>query len=277
MLLASPHHGEAPGRPRPGFPLWSLGLALLLVGPLLAPFAWTGVYPALRPVNALSSVVPQERALTAVTLPGALAWGLALVWFALAYWRSRDVRPWEAGLVLVGGTLALLRTGNAWLYALALIAPMARQLSLARLSPAVRAAAAGVLVLGTAGSLLVARPASAPASALKAVAATRASTAEVIFAWQPWASSVRQAAPAGATVLGAGSPYAWPSSFWTSYGRVMSGRVGWSSLLDQEHVGLVVLDTQGLQGDLARLVEASPGWHVVETGDGALVAERVGS
>ena len=104
--------------------------AICLVLPLVAAEVWTGFWLATSDPT-LSAIATSEQTLSVRSPGGEWAMLLALVWFALAYWR-RDVRIWEIALIVIGGTAALVRTGNEWFDALALILPIGRQISLAR-------------------------------------------------------------------------------------------------------------------------------------------------
>jgi hypothetical protein len=102
--------------------------ALCAVLPLIGAEVWTGYRIGLAdPVLAVLS--PTEQALSVRSPGGQWAMLLTLVWFALAYWR-RSVRWWEIALVAVGGAAALVRVGNAWVDAVALVIPLGRQVSI---------------------------------------------------------------------------------------------------------------------------------------------------
>ena len=70
-------------------------------------------------------------------------------WFALAYAQRRCVW-WEAALVLGGGVVALLRAGNLWVLALALVVPLGARAGEAADVPVIEAGgrAGGALVGG---------------------------------------------------------------------------------------------------------------------------------
>jgi hypothetical protein len=122
-------------------------VAVVAVLPLFVPAAlsglsdlsgWSGLsgfrLAASDPV--LSVIATTEQPLSQRSPGGVWAMGLALLWFSLAY-RHRRVGAWETGLVLVGGAAALIRLGNTWLDAAALVLPLARQFRLAQ-TPAAR-------------------------------------------------------------------------------------------------------------------------------------------
>src|SRR5215208_7756398 len=101
-------------------------LAACAVLPLVAPDVWSGFRLA-QSDPVLSVIAPTEQPLS-VRSPGAVwAVGLALTWLALAYWR-REVKVWEAALVLVGSAFILARLGNAWVYDAAILLPLAHKL-----------------------------------------------------------------------------------------------------------------------------------------------------
>src|SRR5690348_447636 len=100
-------------------------LATGAVLPLVAAVAWSGLRVGLAD-PLLAVIAPSEQPLSARS-PGAL-WAacLVLVWFGLGYWR-RQFAWWEPILVIGCGAAALVRAGNLWLAALALVLPLARQ------------------------------------------------------------------------------------------------------------------------------------------------------
>src|SRR5207244_11463441 len=99
-------------------------VAILAGLPLLAPEVWSGFRLAQSDV-VLSVISTTEQPLSVRSPGGVWAIGLALAWFALAYWHRR-FRLWEAALVVIGGVAILARLGNAWLYAAALPPPLRR-------------------------------------------------------------------------------------------------------------------------------------------------------
>ena len=106
-------------------------VAAVLVLPLFAPEVWSGFRLAL-PNDVLAIVAPTEQPLSVRSPGGEWAVGLALVWFAVAYWR-RNASWWQGALVVLGTTAALVRAGNLWLDGVLLIAPLGRQLSCLRM------------------------------------------------------------------------------------------------------------------------------------------------
>src|SRR5436309_3711192 len=80
-------------------------LAVVAVLPLVVLEAWVGLRLGTAD-NALGVIAPTEQPLSVRTPAGPWAIGLALAWFALAYWRG-DFKWWEAALVVIGGIAAL--------------------------------------------------------------------------------------------------------------------------------------------------------------------------
>src|SRR5262249_15260391 len=87
--------------------------------PLFAPEVWSGFRLA-QSDTALSVIAATEQPLSVRSPGGLWAMLLALAWFGLAYWQ-RHVTWWEAVLIVVGGSVALARLGNAWLFGLAMM------------------------------------------------------------------------------------------------------------------------------------------------------------
>jgi hypothetical protein len=142
-------------------------LAALVVLPLLAPGVWYGFSLGL-PSEVLGAVSPMEQPLSVRSLPGAWAVGVALLWFALAY-RSQRAAWWEPMLVLAGSAAALLRAGNTWLDALALLAPLAMRFSDVHVTRPMLATLSVGCLATTLGVAVVTRPPSLPAGAIAAV------------------------------------------------------------------------------------------------------------
>src|SRR5438105_2312206 len=94
-------------------------VVVLAVLPLLVPELWVGFRVGLFD-TALAVIAPTEQPLSVRSPAGPWAIGLALTWFGLAYWQ-RKFAWWEVALVVVGGIAALVRLGNAWLDAAALV------------------------------------------------------------------------------------------------------------------------------------------------------------
>src|SRR5579859_2812846 len=85
----------------------AMAVALCAVLPLIAPEVWGGFrLGTADPI--LSALSVFEQPLSVRTPGGPWAVGVALAWFALAYWR-RKFALWEAALVLIGGAAALAR------------------------------------------------------------------------------------------------------------------------------------------------------------------------
>jgi hypothetical protein len=238
------------------------------------PLIWSGFRLVLQPHPTLGLLLETERPLTVRSLSGTWAVISAAAWFLLAY-RSRSVALWEVGLVLGGGALALVRTGNAWVFALALVPAVARQVALARVRGLVALVAAAGLVVACVAAFAATRPLSLPASAARAAQA--ASGSGPVFSTLHWATPLQDALGGGRQVLGAGDPWAAPPAYWADYQKISLGHERWASLLDSYDVGLLVLDAADIHQRLARFVRTSPGWHLLFDEDGVLVAERTAS
>jgi hypothetical protein len=244
--------------------------AVCAVLPLLAPEVWSGFRLALAdPLRA--AIASTEQPMSVRSPAGEWAMLLALVWFASAYWR-RDFKLWEIAAVVLGGAAALIRVGNAWLDALLLVIPLARQLSLLNANRWILAgtAAAGLAVAG--GTLYLTRPPALPRAAMQAAAAAR--TEGTVFADWRWASQLQRELTSE-RVLAANGLGSESSDFWLNYVRIVQDYEQWPSELQAMNVNLLVLDSQNAA--LPDQVRASPDWHVLyDTGD-AFVAERVTS
>jgi hypothetical protein len=245
-------------------------LAACAVLPLLAPEVWTGFRFGVSDV-ALAVIAPTEAPLS-VRSPGGL-WAIALsvTWFGLAY-RLRDVKLWEVALVIVGGAAALLRLGNLWVDALAMLLPLARQL--AALKPAVSiqlAAALGALVVAVATTLTV-KPPELPAAASQVALATTTRGKDMAD-WR-WAGELQRGLGGQHQVWAAGGLSSESFDFWLDYLRVAQGHERWAQVLRQFDVDLVVLEATDQQHRAAELVRASADWRVTFDAGGALVAER---
>src|SRR5579859_2735515 len=236
--------------------------AAALVLPLFAPEVWSGFRLA-RPDDVLAIFAPTEQPLSVRSPGGQWAAGLALAWLALAYWR-RNTTWWEGGLVVLGTTIALVRTGNLWLDALLLVAPLGRQLADLRLrrEPLGAAAAVGLLVAGV--TLWTVRPPALPAGALQAAQSAHGT----VFADWRWAAEVQR--HVDGHVLGADGLASESPSFWTDYARVTHDFEQWPAELRALDVDVVVINTDlpGLPDDL----RSSPDWRVLYDADHALVA-----
>jgi hypothetical protein len=245
-------------------------LAGLAVVPLLAPEVWSGFRLAFSdPV--LSVLAASEQPLSVRSPSGVWAIALATAWFALAYWR-RDYRLWEAALVVLGGAVALARTGNAWVDALAMVGPLARQLGIVGAGPTVRALGAALCVTAAAITLAVSRPPELPGAALDAAHAS-ASRGVVLADWR-WAPALAQRLGNDQPVLASSGLASQPTAFWLDYIRVAQGHERWAAVLRDLNVSLVVLEAADQQRRAADLIRGSADWRVIYDRDGALVAER---
>jgi hypothetical protein len=259
-------------------------VAVVAVLPLLVPEVWSGFrLAASDPL--LSVIAPTEQPLSVRSPGGLWAIGLVLLWFSLAY-RQRRVSAWETGLVLAGGAAALIRLGNAWLDAAALVLPLAHQLRLAN-PPAARppgppalntrrmllgvAVVASLVAFGvsTVGSL----PPALPAPAVAALVAPPAQ-GTVLADWR-WAAEVQQRLGPTHTVLASAGLASESPGFWLNYLQVAQGHARWAADLRQLQVNLVVLESTDQQHAAAELVRTSPDWHVLFDAGGALIAERI--
>jgi hypothetical protein len=246
-------------------------LVVCAVLPLLVPAVWGGLRLALSD-DVLAVVAPMTEApLSARSPVGVWAVLLGIGWFGLAY-RSRNLVWWEIGLVLVGGSVALLRVGNSWLDGLLLVAPLARQIHLVRVRPLLLGALAVLCVC--VALLLLARlqPPALPAHASAAALATGGS-GRVLADWR-WAPELQRRFGQTRTVLAGAGLGSESSAFWIDYLRVAQGHERWMQILEQMDVDLVVLDAADQQTAAAALVRASPEWQVLDDRDGALVARR---
>src|SRR6202022_1637083 len=116
---------------------------------------------------ALGVIAPTEQQLSVRSPGGLWAGALALAWFGLTY-RRREVVLWEAALVVVGGYVALVRLGNAWVDAAAILVPLARQLALARLKPVVMGGLGAICLAVALVTLAISRPPVLPTAASEA-------------------------------------------------------------------------------------------------------------
>lgn len=258
-----------PSRPpaRPDFALALPYLATLaLVLPLVAAQVWTGLRAGLSDY-VLGTIAASEQPLSVRSPGGEWAIGLALAWFALAYWQRR-VRWWEAALVVLGATAALLRAGNAWLFALALIAPLGAQLSCVRVRPIVLLAAAAAGLVYAAAIVWTTRPPALPRSAVGAAQATRGDgTVFSDWRWAPQLQSRLDRRVLAADGLGSES-----AAFWLDYLRITRDYEQWPAELRELNASVLVLNPDS--ADLVSQVRASSEWHVVYDAGDALVAER---
>jgi hypothetical protein len=249
-------------------------VAVCAVLPLAAPLVWTSPRLALQTDFVLAAVDPLLEAPFSVRSPiGLYALVLTLVWFALAY-RARRAAWWEMGLVALGGAAVLVRVGNVWLEALALVVPLSRQLSplalrrwqLAALGLAGAAAAVAVV--------LISRPPVMPAAAT--VAAVQASAAgRVLVSWR-WAPELQRRAGSERLVLAASGLSSESTDFWLDYLRVAQAHERWAEILRAYDVGVVVFDARDRERSAAELIRGSSDWRVLFDDGQVLVAERAG-
>jgi signal transduction histidine kinase len=196
---------------------------------------------------------------------------LTLTWFALAY-RARNATWWEIALVAFGSAAALVRVGNVWLDALALLGPLARQLSGLSV-PRLGGVAVGVASLGVAVVLALAnRPPELPLTASQVALSAHARGR--IFTDTRWAAELQHRAGATRDVLAADGLASASSEFWLDYLRVSQGHERWDTILAGYDVGVVVLEVRDRQRLAAELVRAAPDWGVLVDDGRVLVAER---
>jgi hypothetical protein len=251
-------------------------IATCAVLPLVAPEVWGGLRLGFAdPVLSAMSVFEQPLS---VRSPGGMwAMGLALAWFALAYWH-RTFALWEVALVLLGGAAALARMGNLWVDAAALLLPLARQVALLKLLKLWLPIYVGVaaLSLAVAGlTLIQTRPPELPTAAIEA--ARRASIqGNVMTDWR-WAGELQQRLGSDRAVIASGGPASEPTDFWLDYLRVAQGHERWADVLRRLDVDTVVFESVGQQHRAAELIRSSPDWRVTYDAGDALVAERAGS
>jgi hypothetical protein len=244
-------------------------VAILAGLPLLAPEVWSGF--RLGQSDAVLAVIAATEQPLSVRSPGGVwAMLLALAWFALAYWYRR-VTPWEAALVLIGGAAVVARLGNAWLYAAAMVVPLARQILVARPGLRVEVGVGLLSVAVAAATLITTRPPDL-ASGARIAAASSQQPGAVLADWR-WAGQLQRDL-GGRQVLAAGGLASESSDFWVDYVRVIQGHERWADELRRWNVDLLVLDSE--VRPITELVRTSADWHVVYDGDNALVAERTG-
>jgi hypothetical protein len=246
-------------------------LAVVAVLPLLAPEVWYGVRLGL--FDTVQGVIAGTEQPLSVRSPGGVwAMILALSWFSLAYWH-RNVRLWEAGLVVAGGAAALMRTGNLWVDAVLMVPPIGRQLALLNLRPLQMAGLAALSVAVAVGILVQTRPIELSVRGRQAALATT-TRGSVLADWR-WAPDLQRRVASARNVLAGGGLASESPDFWLDYLRIAFGHERWADLLKGRDVGLVVLDSVDQQRAAADLVRASTDWHVIFDADGALVAERL--
>jgi hypothetical protein len=252
---------------RQRFP-WAYVLAACAGLPLFAPEVWSGFrLAAADPL--LAAIAPGEQPLSVRSPGGEWAMLLALAWFGLAYWR-RNVRAWEIALILVGGAAALVRAGNMWIDALALVAPLGRQLSLLRLPTWPLVAGSALATAVTAVTLYTIRPPALPAVAVTAVQ-TADARGNVLSDWR-WAATLEGDLGGRRRVFAAGGLASETPDFWLRYLRVVQDHEQWPSDLTALDASILVLDSH--DASLAHDVRASPDWRVLYDSGNALVAGR---
>jgi hypothetical protein len=238
-------------------------MAACAVAPLVAACAWYGFRLGTAD-QVLAVLSPTEEPLTLRTLPGVWLWCLVLAWFACAY-RWRSYAWWEPVLVVAGAVTGLLRMGNAWLAALLLLAPLARQVGLVHLAASSALALVAVALSGA--LLLTARPPELPAAARRA--ASELPARRVLSDWR-WAGSLQAQGQPYAT----GGLTSEPVEFWIDYLRLSQGHAHWQAVLDRLDVDVLVLDAADQQAQAAALLRTSDAWRVVFDSPAVLVAAR---
>jgi hypothetical protein len=243
----------------------------LMVLPLVLGIAQVPIAFDLRPNEALGPLLHTERPLSVRSLAGTWAILAVVSWFVLAY-RSRRVKWWEGALILAAGALSLMRLGNVWLLAIALLAPLTRQLVIADWPRAAHYGAFAVLVVVNTYAFFVTSPYNPPAPIAPAL--QRATTANpVVLASMDWADALQRAVP-NARVLATGDPRQVEPSYWEDYRKVSLTHVEWLAILARRGVNVLVLDplTQERAASLARV---DPAFRVLYDGPEAVVVERL--
>jgi hypothetical protein len=245
-------------------------VALLAVLPLVAADVWTGFRLA-QSDPVLSVISGAEQPLSVRSPGGVWAIVVALGWFSLAY-RHRQVTLWEAALVLVGGSLALVRLGNAWVDAAVMLVPLGRQLAIANLKPVFQL---GVAASGLCVAVLMLFGSRPPelSSAATQTALSAAGHGKILADWR-WAGDLQRRVGADRLVLASGGVGSEPPDFWLDYVRIARGHERWASALRQMQVDLVVLESSDQQHQAAELIRASADWRVLYDANDALVAAR---
>jgi hypothetical protein len=196
---------------------------------------------------------------------------LALLWFGMAY-RQRRVRWWEAALVVAGGVAVLVRAGNAWVYALAMVPPLAVQLIDLRPKGIILAAMASLGIFVAATLLFAGRPPVLPPAAL-AAARSADRKGDILADWR-WAGDLQQQL-GDQHVLAAHGLTSESTDFWLDYVRITQDSELWPTELQSRNVNLLVLNTE--DRGVVDQVRASGDWQVLYDGSSALVAERRGA
>jgi hypothetical protein len=239
--------------------------------PLLAAEVWSGFRFA-QSDQVLSVIAATEQPLSVRSPGGVWAMLLALAWFGLAY-PQRRLTLWETGLVLLGGAAILARLGNGWLYALAMVLPLARQLSTTRARVGVLVCAGAASVAMSGYVLVTTRPPAIPPAAQQAAISATANATGTVFADWRWAPDLQRALGSRTRVLSAGGPATESADFWVDYLRISQGHERWQEALTSMNADLLVLETNASR-PAANLVRASAEWRVLYDAEGALVARR---
>ena len=263
--------GTTPRRERSGTAV-ILAVVICAVLPLVAAEVWTG-YRLAPSSLALTVISGLEQPLSVRSTVGPWAMALTIAWFALAYWR-RTITLWEVALVLLGGAAILIRAGNAWVDALALAAPLTRQLLLLNPRRTLLAAVATLGLAATVYTLVSTRPPGLPAAAIQA--SVTSSTKGAVFADWRWASELQRRLGSERHVLAAGGLASESNEFWLDYDRIVQGHERWTEILDRMGASVLVLDSADQAHATADLVrESTTSWRVTYDADGVLVAERL--
>jgi hypothetical protein len=160
----------------------------------------------------------------------------------------------------------MLRTGNAWLDGLALIAPLGSQLACFRLRPLVFGAAATAGVLAAGATLWTMRP---PALPEAAVHVAQSADANVFTDWR-WAAELQH--HLDHPVLASGGLASESAEFWLDYVRITQDYERWPDELRNLNVDLLVLPAE--DAALLDQVRASADWQVLYDQDSVVVARR---
>jgi hypothetical protein len=198
---------------------------------------------------------------------------LALLWVALTY-RAPRVVWWEAVLVGLAAAVALVRVGNAWLDALALLAPLAMRFRDVQVTRPTLARLSVVCLFVTVAAAAASRPPSLPVAATEAVL-RQAGSGRVVSDWR-WAPQLQRDLGPGRAVLGGEGIYSEPSAYWLDYVKITQAHYRWDAILRALDADMVVLESGSAQRAAADAIRASATWRVVFDGEGALVATRVG-
>ncbi len=250
---------------------WGAGIAAVCaVLPLLAPEIWSGFRLAQSDL-VLSVIALSEQPLSVRSTTGVWAMLLVLAWFALAYWQRR-MTLWEAALVAVGGAAALARLGNAWVFALAMLVPLARQLSIAPIRTTLLGAVAALGLAVFVYALATTRPPELADGARQAALATTASGA--VFADWRWAPDLQHEMGPSHQVHPAAGLDSENADFWVAYVRITQGHERWATELQQLDADTLVLDAAGQGAPVAELIRTSSEWRVTYDTGGVLVAQR---